>query len=162
MFISRKWEKNVFFKKCWTQEIYKSEKWNGGYQSDIFRYKDLFTSFVKVFLRKSQCFCVFQKLVKDYEVCIQQKKQVSSENKTLKREIDKLVVERDPKSSSENFKQYQDDINGLQSLGNNLKYEINRLAKQNVFLRNRWVLRGASHKTTRILIWEEELNYLNS
>lgn len=60
----------------------------------------------------------------------------STENANLKTKLNNLKLTNRNKLT-ENFKQLRKDLNGAHLMGNNLKYEINCLAKQNLFLRNK-------------------------
>lgn len=60
----------------------------------------------------------------------------SSENANLKTKLNSLNLTTKNKLS-ENFKQLRKDLSGAHLMGNNLKFEINCLAKQNLFLRNK-------------------------
>lgn len=79
----------------------------------------------------------FQNMYNHYTQYVQQKKTFSSENETLKKEITKLKKDNKNKFSTVNIKKFQRDLKGAQILGNNLKFEINNLAKQNLFLRKK-------------------------
>lgn len=79
-------------------------------------------------------FLNFQAVHKQYELSAKYQKLYTAENQTLRAEVSNL---RKQNKRSCDLKRLQKDFKDAKILGSSLKYEVNNLATQNLFLRNK-------------------------